>query len=122
MAAYTRLWKQRQSLLTANARIRKRIRSIPVPRPIPTQISGFRFAFTGAIEGWIRENLYPEVRRLGGRVTENPIAVHGIDCLVLGHSTNGITKSEKYKQAKSHGVPVMDETDFLQMLERDRQR
>lgn len=79
------------------------------------------FVFTGGIKGWPRERLlYPEVRRLGGKVGARESALAKADWLVHGDSLSKGESTVKIKGAHARGVPIISEEDF--MWARDKER
>ncbi|MGM0583640.1 MAG: NAD-dependent DNA ligase LigA [Pseudomonadota bacterium] len=98
-----------------NREVLERLREAGV-KPAAMDISGARplegktFVFTGALEGWTREEAEREVERRGGRATSS---VSGeTDYIVAGEDPGS-----KLDDAKARGVEVLDEAGFRRMLD-----
>lgn len=73
-------------------------------------LNGKKFVFTGALENFTRDEASEEVRKYGGRVTSN---VSGeTDFVVVGEKPGS-----KLEDAKKEGTKVLNESQFIQMLE-----
>ncbi|MFT4889654.1 MAG: DNA ligase (NAD+), partial [Halobacteriales archaeon] len=85
------------------------------PRPVETdaggdELEGLTFVFTGALEGYTRDEAQDLVEGHGGNATSS---VSGnTDYLVAGENP-GTTKRE---DADANDVPVIDETEFQNLL------
>ena len=124
LASYGDIYKERRRMEDALRRARERIRKIDkakslndvVPKRIPTH----SFAFTGWIRGWKRElELYPEVRRLGGKVVRRFSGIKNAECLVEGDLRERKT-TRKLREADRLGIPRIDQDRFLTLLKRER--
>lgn len=73
-------------------------------------LDGLTFVFTGSLERWTRDEVERKVEEMGGRATSS---VSGeTDYVVAGPGAGG-----KLDQAREEDVPVMDEEDFLRLLD-----
>ena len=77
------------------------------------RITGKAFVFTGALSRLGRNEVKKSVESLGGKTSES--ISKNIDFLVMG--TKGGSKMDK---AKALGIAVLDEDEFLKMLEESR--
>lgn len=76
-------------------------------------LAGLIFVFTGSLERWTRDEVQRLVERSGGRATSS---VSGeTDYLVAGSGPGS-----KLDEARARDVPVLDEEEFSQLLERRR--
>lgn len=76
-------------------------------------LAGLIFVFTGSLERWTRDEVQRLVERSGGRATSS---VSGeTDYLVAGSGPGS-----KLDEARARDVPVLDEEEFIQLLERRR--
>jgi DNA ligase (NAD+) len=99
--------------------------TIQPPRDVVTQgpLKGLSFVFTGTLQAMDRKVAQTEVRKLGA---ETPSSVSaGLSYLVVGEERDN-AKSSKQKAAEKHqaqGAPlqVVNEEQFLHLLERARQ-
>jgi HKD family nuclease len=92
-------------------------------RPVPSQIRGFKFGFTGKIEDWPREKrLYPFVRRRGGEVANKASSLRSADCLVHGQILGGRKSTRKLAAAESHQIPVIPDEEFFEIAEREAKK
>lgn len=74
-------------------------------------LGGLTLVFTGALEQLTRREAKERVQALGGRVTSSVSSE--TDYVVVGESPG-----RKAEDARSLGVPVLDEASFLRLLER----
>jgi DNA ligase (NAD+) len=73
-------------------------------------LEGLTFVFTGELDRWTRDEVKRRVERLGGRATSS---VSGeTDYVVAGPGAGS-----KLDEARERGVPVMDEHEFIQLIE-----
>jgi hypothetical protein len=121
---YVKEWLKRKKLLDKlrkpppknRARAHTNIEKVDTPK----RISGYRFAFTGAIPDWPRaKKLYPCVRELGGRITEAE-HIASADCLVHGEVMSGRKTTRKLRGARQNRVPVISEEEFMALVARER--
>ncbi len=76
----------------------------------PQPLAGLRFVFTGSLENWSRNEIQEIVEKYGGRTTSS---VSGqTDYLVAGPGAGS-----KLDQANELGVTVLDEDEFIQLME-----
>lgn len=121
---YERIWKEHQAMQKRMDRLREKIRSLG-PRnaakgATPDRIRGITFAFTGAIPDNPREaTLYPRVRGYGGEVVEIE-GINKANCLVHGDVLSGQQTTRKLRAARSRNIPVINQTEFFEILEREK--
>ena len=72
-------------------------------------LAGQTFVFTGALEGFTREEAAAEVERRGGRVTSSVSS--RTDYVVVGKEPGS-----KYQQAQKLGITTIDEEEFRRLL------
>ncbi|MFO7796989.1 MAG: NAD-dependent DNA ligase LigA [Promethearchaeia archaeon] len=73
-------------------------------------LEGKKFVFTGALDSYTRAEVSEKIRQVGGRVTSS---VSGeTDFLVVGDNPGS-----KLEKAKKEGTTILDEKEFLKMLE-----
>lgn len=76
-------------------------------------LEGLTFVFTGKLERWTRDEVKRFIERLGGRATSS---VSGeTDYVVAGPEAGS-----KLDEAAEHGVPVLDEKEFVDLIEGQR--
>jgi DNA ligase (NAD+) len=76
-------------------------------------LEGLTFVFTGSLERWTRDEVKRLVEQLGGRATSS---VSGeTDYIVAGPGAGS-----KLDEAKSRDVPIMDEEEFVEFIEKQR--
>jgi len=76
-------------------------------------LEGLTFVFTGSLERWTRDEVKRFVEQLGGRATSS---VSGeTDYVVAGPGAGS-----KLGEAKSRDVPIMDEEEFVEFIEKQR--
>jgi HKD family nuclease len=119
---YTVEWGERTRLEQEGERVRQRvghIRSKTNLKPVPKQIDGYVFAFTGKIPERPRESdLYPKVRKRGGRIIDRAEQVGQADCLVQGIIRGDQSETRKLRGARQCDIPIIGMEEFLKMLER----
>ena len=92
-------------------------------KPVPRRIRGFKFGFTGKIEGWPRESrLYPFVRRRGGEIADKAVALGSADCLIHGEILGGRKSTKKLEAAENYQIPVISDEEFFKIAERGRKK
>jgi NAD-dependent DNA ligase len=114
IASYERSWRKARP---------EEIPTIGVqpPRPGPPRISGYKFAFTGAIPGWPRDSkLYPLVEKYGGFVAEKAGSMGSAACLVHGTIAGERQVTEKLTKARTSEIPMIDAEDFFQIVDREK--
>jgi DNA ligase (NAD+) len=88
----------------------------PAPSPHPPlknrKWEGRTFVFTGALTTMSRENAQSQVESLGGRVSSS--VSKGTDFVVVGEAPGS-----KYEKARSLGVKILSEEEFMRMIEKD---
>jgi len=73
-------------------------------------LDDLKFVFTGSLDRWTRDEVKRYVERLGARATSS---VSGeTDYVVAGPGAGS-----KLDEAQEHGVPVMDEQEFVEFVE-----
>lgn len=99
----------------ANQGLLQRLRNAGVePEPMTEagaggRLEGVTVVFTGALDGFTRDEAKAAVERLGGRV---PSSISGnTDYVVAGKDPGS-----KRDDAKKHGVRILDEADFKRLL------
>jgi DNA ligase (NAD+) len=76
-------------------------------------LDGLTFVFTGELDRWTREEVQRFVEQLGGRATSS---VSGqTDYVVAGPGAGS-----KLDEAQERGVPVLDEKEFINLVEERR--
>lgn len=74
-------------------------------------LDGKKFVLTGALENYTRDEATEEIQRYGGRVTS---AVSGAtDYILVGENPGS-----KLDKAKEEGTTILEEDDFVRMLEK----
>ena len=102
-------------------KVRKIDETASAGKPIPRRIAGHSFAFTGKIPGWPRlKKLYPIIRRLGGRAERRVSGIKSAECLVHGDIMGGRGSTRKLREARRLGVEVINQEQFLKILNRGR--
>lgn len=98
--------------------------TLTAPKTVASEgpLKGVSFVFTGKLEAMDRKLAQAEVRKLGAD-TPSGVSAH-LDYLVIGVEKDG-AKSSKQKSAEKHiekgaGLKVIDEKEFLALLERAR--
>ena len=126
LAQYRKLWAARKAADRTNKSHRLRIvsiRSSKRPRELPNRIRGFGFAFTGKIQDWPRERrLYPLIRRYRGLVAPKAASLGGADCLVHGDVLGGRKSTEKLREARNRGLPIVSEEEFWTLVEKEKRK
>jgi DNA ligase (NAD+) len=79
------------------------------PRVFNEKIKGKTFAFTGTLSSMTREEAKKKIRDLGGRVLSSISAK--LDYLVVGKDPGS-----KYEKAKTLGIKILAEKEFLSMI------
>jgi len=81
-----------------------------VPKMSRNVLKGVKFAVTGVLKRWSREEIVDIIKKHGGTVTSQ---VSGeTDYLVAGYDRGNV----KYRNAKVHGTEVLNENDFMELL------
>ncbi len=70
-----------------------------------------QFVLTGSLENFTREEARDKIEQLGGRVTGN--VTKKTDYVVVGKEPG-----QKYQKAKKMNIKIIEEKDFIKMLER----
>ena len=84
--------------------------SAPKPREVPeTPIKGKRFCFTGTLQSMTRSEAAKKVEEKGGEAVST-VSSH-LDYLVAGEEPGS-----KLEKARSLGIPVLSEKEFLEMI------
>lgn len=87
------------------------VRPVKVESEGGGQLADTTFVFTGDLEGYTRKEAQTEVERRGGRSTSS---VSGnTDYVVVGENPG-----KKLDQAREHGVTILDEQEFIELLNR----
>lgn len=116
LKAMKALQKARDRVLRLRA---KRIAS----KPVPLRIRGYKFGFTGKIEGWPRDTeLYPLVQKLGGLIALRAGSIPSADCLVHGQILGGRKSTLKLNSAEENEVPIISDEDFFEIVAREKKR
>jgi HKD family nuclease len=90
--------------------------------PIPNRIRGFKFAFTGKIEGYPRDLvLFPLVEKLGGTIALRYDSMASADALVHGNVMGGSETTKKLEEAKLRNIPVISEDEFFKAVAKEKQ-
>jgi DNA ligase (NAD+) len=76
-------------------------------------LDGLTFVFTGSLERWTRDEVKRLVERRGGRATSS---VSGETNYVVA----GPGAGSKLDEAREHDVPVMDEEEFVEFVDKRR--
>jgi NAD-dependent DNA ligase len=127
LEAYTKHWNMLKKIEGEENALRAKL---PRPEimvngrkaPIPNRISGFRFAFTGKIEGWTRESeLYPMVRKMGGTIALRFDSMATANALVHGNIMDGSETTKKLEEAKLRNIPVISEDEFFKAVKKEKQ-
>jgi DNA ligase (NAD+) len=86
--------------------------SIKITKPeiIESKLKGKIFVLTGTLDSMSREEAKERIKRLGGRVSSS-VSKH-TDFVVAGREPGS-----KYEKAKELGVKIIDEKEFIKMLE-----
>lgn len=102
---------------TANQEIIKRLHKKGVPCEIKTQaehsnqpLHGLTFVITGALQAMSRNAATAALRTLGARVTGNVSAA-------TNYLIAGADAGSKYEKARELGIRILDEREFLELLE-----
>ena len=121
---YEARWQRRLDAERAQRAARQAVLDIRRPRrEVPTGIRGRTFAFTGRITGWPRASLlYPEIARLGGMVARSPRSMARADFLVHAEILGGRKTTLKLRAARSRGMPIITQEEFLRVLEKSQRR
>jgi len=78
-------------------------------------LKGLTFVFTGELESYTREQAEKEVESLGGRATSS---VSGnTDYLILGKGPGS-----KLDEAKMNDVKILDEKEFMKLLDEKKEK
>ena len=77
-------------------------------------LKGLTFVFTGELDRWTRDEVKRYVQRLGGRATSS---VSGETDYVV----SGPGAGSKLDEAQQRDVPVLDEQEFVEFVDRRRQ-
>jgi HKD family nuclease len=92
-------------------------------RSLPKRIRGHRFAFTGKIDDWPRDDrLYPFVRRHGGEIAYKAGSLESADCLVHGQILGGRKTTRKLAAAEKHQVPIISDEEFFEIAKREKRK
>lgn len=84
----------------------------PVGEPLGNRLAGMTIVLTGALKSMTREEAREAVERNGGKVTGSVSS--NTDCLVVGDDPG----AAKMQAADTHGVRLIDEQQFLELLGR----
>lgn len=80
------------------------------PEIIKSKLKGKIFVLTGTLDSMSREEAKERIKRLGGRVSSS--VSKQTDFVVVGREPGS-----KYEKAKELGVKIIDEKEFIKMLE-----
>jgi NAD-dependent DNA ligase len=81
-----------------------------VPKMPKNALKGVKFAVTGVLKRWSREEIVDIIKKHGGTVTSQ---VSGrTDYLVAGYDCGNV----KCRNAKVHDTEVLNESDFMELL------
>ena len=81
-----------------------------VPKMPKNALKGMKFAVTGVLKRWSREEIVDIIKKHGGTVTSQ---VSGqTDYLVAGYDRGNV----KCRNAKVHDTEVLNESDFMELL------
>lgn len=81
-------------------------------KPLSLKLKGKSFVITGSLEGLSRDQAKERVRQNGGKVVSN--VSKKTDFLLLGENEKATAKE---KDAKKYGVKIINEEEFLKMIE-----
>ncbi len=126
LAQYRRIWLARKRVERQLRRLREKVGQIRQPlraKVLPRHLTGYRFVFTGRIEGWPRQRvLYPAVKRAGGTIGLTGASVKNSDFLVHGEILGGHESTVKLRAAWANEIDILTEEEFLRALKRGRKR
>ena len=59
------------------------------------------------------------VKKYGGKIAETARGTRSADCLVHGEIFGGKETTEKIKTARELGIPIINESDFFKLVDRE---
>jgi NAD-dependent DNA ligase len=116
LSEYERLWTERKQAEQRQRKLRERTRRLgKPPANVPDKIKGSTFAFTGKIDGWSRDKLYPYVLRHGGHLARKAESMAKANCLVQGEILGGRESTKKLAKAHERHIPIITEEEFRKL-------
>lgn len=100
-------------LSTGAIRIRAAVSAAGGAGQSRNEIVGKSFCFTGELDTMKRQDAEKKIRTLGG--SAKSAVTKELDYLVTNDPASG---SEKNRKAREYGIPIIDEKEFLAMLDR----
>jgi len=105
-------WFREKSNIEFLNRLLKHVKILK-PKIGKQPLRGLKFVLTGTLETMTREEAKERIRALGGDISSS--VSKETDYVVVGHEPGS-----KYEKAKKLGVKVIDEKQFLAMIEREK--